>query len=269
MKNLVLLASLATAAWTLAFGTSRANAAQQEEATQATSRRAFRLHRVEPGVAETWVWELCDSSSSAGTCRVVEVIEGEQPRLIVDGTDRVHAEVSRMLARRDAAVRPARSFQLVLLQATKGKGEIDPSLGKGALEALQDVADYLPFTSFRLLDTAFLATTRDGETRVAGPDGLQYIVELSYRDAFAVDGPMIDVMRFRVRGEVVRELGPLIPTAAESEADSAPRGPRTKSVETLLDTSLSMRPGETVVVGTSRLDGGDEALVVLLTAIDG
>lgn len=34
----------------------------------------------------------------------------------------------------------------------------------------------------------------------------------------------------------------------------------------LLATSFSMTVGETLVVGTSKLDGGDEALVVLLTA---
>ena len=34
----------------------------------------------------------------------------------------------------------------------------------------------------------------------------------------------------------------------------------------VLRTSFSMNVGETVVVGTSKLDGGDKALVVLLTA---
>ena len=34
----------------------------------------------------------------------------------------------------------------------------------------------------------------------------------------------------------------------------------------LLGTTFSMKVGETVVVGTSKLNGGSEALVVLLTA---
>jgi hypothetical protein len=37
--------------------------------------------------------------------------------------------------------------------------------------------------------------------------------------------------------------------------------------ENLLSTSFSIRKGETVVVGTSKLDGHDRALVVLLTAL--
>jgi hypothetical protein len=35
----------------------------------------------------------------------------------------------------------------------------------------------------------------------------------------------------------------------------------------LLSTTFSMELGETVVVGTSKLDGPDKALVVLLTAL--
>jgi hypothetical protein len=35
----------------------------------------------------------------------------------------------------------------------------------------------------------------------------------------------------------------------------------------VVQTSFAMDVGETVVVGTSKLDGGDAALVVLLTAV--
>jgi hypothetical protein len=35
----------------------------------------------------------------------------------------------------------------------------------------------------------------------------------------------------------------------------------------VLDTSFNISAGETVVVGTSRVQGGDRALVVLLTAV--
>ena len=38
------------------------------------------------------------------------------------------------------------------------------------------------------------------------------------------------------------------------------------STREILSTSFSIKVGETLVVGTSKLDGGDEALVVLLTA---
>ena len=38
------------------------------------------------------------------------------------------------------------------------------------------------------------------------------------------------------------------------------------AIRWLMDTTFAMRIGETVVVGTSKLNGGSEALVVLLTA---
>ena len=36
-----------------------------------------------------------------------------------------------------------------------------------------------------------------------------------------------------------------------------------------LQTSFTINPGETVVVGTSKLNGDDSAVVVLLTAVQG
>jgi hypothetical protein len=36
---------------------------------------------------------------------------------------------------------------------------------------------------------------------------------------------------------------------------------------TIIDTSFTMDVGETVVVGTSRVKGGDKALIALLTAV--
>lgn len=35
----------------------------------------------------------------------------------------------------------------------------------------------------------------------------------------------------------------------------------------LLDNSFALKPGETIVVGTSRVPEGDTALIVLLTAV--
>jgi hypothetical protein len=239
----------------------------EPQGSQRTYVRGFRLHVVDLSVAETWIWELCERLRAENACRVVEAIEGDEPRLAIEGTDRVHAEVARLLAQRDSATPATRSFQVVLLQATKTGRTMDPALGERSLAALRDVGDYLPFTGFRVLDTAILTTTRNGETRLTGPDGLEYEVGLSFRDTHTVEGPVIEVLQLRVRGEVVHESEPPA-RPGDAEANQRPQ-PRHKSVENLLSTSLSMRPGETAVVGTSRLDGGDEALVVLLTALEG
>ena len=42
---------------------------------------------------------------------------------------------------------------------------------------------------------------------------------------------------------------------------------RTVRVRPMIDTSFTMDVGETVVVGTSRIAGGDKALIALLTAV--
>ena len=45
---------------------------------------------------------------------------------------------------------------------------------------------------------------------------------------------------------------------------SAPRASRNRN---LVASSFSLMPGETIVVGSSKLEGGGAAIVVLLTAI--
>jgi len=56
-------------------------------------------------------------------------------------------------------------------------------------------------------------------------------------------------------------------TPAASAAPPAAVTPPPTVAENLLSTSFSIRKGETVVVGTSKLNGNDRALVVLLTAL--
>jgi hypothetical protein len=243
--------------------------AQNPEGSVRAYVREFPLQRLDPRVVETWVWELCAEMREEPTCRVVGVVGGEQPRVGVEGTDRVHARIARKLAESEAVSRPARTFQLVLLEASRkgtGGGEVDPALSEAARAALRDVADYLPFSSFRVLDTALLSTTWRAQTSLSGPDGLQYSAELAFRDQQGLEGPRIEVQELEVRGEVVVELDP--PPIPQGGTETAEPPRRTKNVQKLLSTSLSMRPGETAVVGTSRLDGGEQALVVLLTAIE-
>ena len=58
---------------------------------------------------------------------------------------------------------------------------------------------------------------------------------------------------------------PLERTVETPEARVQPRVPRAASE--ILSTSFGMAIGETIVVGTSKLDGPSKALVVLLSAV--
>jgi hypothetical protein len=80
-------------------------------------------------------------------------------------------------------------------------------------------------------------------------------------------------MRFRITGNGdlfvdFFNLGeePGIPRAA-SEASKETQGRAPRAPRDLISTSFSLKKGETIVVGTSKIDGTDEALVVLLTAV--
>jgi hypothetical protein len=79
------------------------------------------------------------------------------------------------------------------------------------------------------------------------------------------------VVHLRFRDRVAEQLfveafaldAPAVLPDDPGGAEGARKRPRSQR---LLATSFSMAVGETLVVGTSKLDGGDEALVVLLTA---
>jgi len=144
-----------------------------------------------------------------------------------------------------AEKRPSYSFQAVLLLAdnqTPGSLEGVPA---NAQAAMRDAAKFLPYKSYRLLDLAWVRTSFKGDSRVAGPDGASYLMQVVV-DPHESDGTRVVVNEFN--------LIELLPNGV----------PRPTP---LLRTTFSMAPGETVVVGTSRLDGPNKALVVLLTAI--
>jgi hypothetical protein len=198
-------------------------------------------------------------------------------------------------ALREADVPPAdQAFQLVLMQADRtGTGDPGP-LPAGARKALTDLADFLPYTRYQLLGSAFVRTTRDASLVVEGIGGRSYEAQLRFRGDPRTPGSMLLVERFLLRLVPGDVLGYLMGSAAKA-AGEAGRGAAAPAIappprrapgastpppaaapqptpgptlaESLLDTSFSLRRGETVVVGTSKLDGNGTALVVLLTAL--
>jgi len=112
---------------------------------------------------------------------------------------------------------------------------------KKSIKALDDMKGFLPFKSYRVVDTALVRVIRDEQVqaRVLGPSGDNAVLILRFSSGGA-DGKKLYVNTFNLND------------------DKSGR---------LLQTAFSMDVGESIVVGTSSVSGSDEALVTILTAV--
>lgn len=107
----------------------------------------------------------------------------------------------------------------------------------GAAKAIADLKDFLPYKSYRPLDTVFVIGFGTPNHPVKGQDGRPY--------------------ELRIR--------PLATPAANLHLQLMdPNPPTPNALKWVIDTGVKLDPGETVVVGTSRIDG-TRALLVLVT----
>jgi hypothetical protein len=199
-----------------------------------------------------------------------------------------------------------RGFSVVLLMGeTQGGAGSDSMPPAPALrKALSDVKDFLPYKSYRVLDTQWL---RNGMTRMKGMDDQEYevIVEAGefmrrgsdlLRFDPASGQPGVVVVNFHLQeagaaqnsseefgrsvqiADLERQLRSArariaMPQSAEMKKVIADDIERTEKMirlaraRKLLDSHFEMARGETVVVGTSKMGGGDKGLVVLLTSV--
>jgi len=204
-----------------------------------------------------------------------------------------------------APVNSLQGFGIVLVLGDVQDGSSD-SVPAAARAALGDLRDFLPYRSYRVLDTAWLlasSTTRQAVTsRLRGPDEQDYEVVLdrsngqtpaslqvkfqmseagdrrddtAHRDA-QLKREMLqlsashDALESQLRktsepGEqaALRQRLAEVEIAIETRQKEARYSP---GGATLIATTFTMSLGETVVVGTSRMRGGNKALIVLLTA---
>lgn len=142
----------------------------------------------------------------------------------------------------EAQVNETGLFQVVLLVGQKAPSNKPSDVPENAAQALDDISRFLPYKSYHLVDVSLIRSSGAGETRIAGPEGQDYIVQLAYTTN-------TESGKIFVRGFELANRG---------------SGPD----RSLISTSFSVDPGETIVVGSSRLNGGDQALIVLFTAIE-
>lgn len=167
----------------------------------------------------------------------------------------VQEEVRSMLLERDVPP-PTQVFQVTLLIAREQPPR-RPALPESAKAALDDLQSFLPFRSYELLDSGLIRTADRSSVSLGG--ALGYRAELRYRgDRRPATGMHVD---FELSRRHSRPSTSSPEGSTQEQPDYAWR--------TVVSTSFSMEDDETVVVGTSKLDGGDEALIVLLTALSG
>ncbi|RMH18122.1 MAG: hypothetical protein D6696_13955 [Acidobacteria bacterium] len=164
----------------------------------------------------------------------------------------------------DLSEQPSQSFQVHLLVADVGSGETSfEGLSKSAQKALVDLRDFLPFTTYRLLDFAWLRSSGYASAKMRGPEERLFRVSLRHRSPSEETGGQIFVSHFELSESSETPVADALRSRVMPQGAVVAPLARTP----LISTSFRMEVGETVVVGTSRLDGERKALVVLLTAV--
>lgn len=202
--------------------------------------------------AEVLAWDQCGQKER---CRVAaQTAPGEKRKgfLEVRAEAAVQEKVVRALAREDRQPR-THGFQIVLLAANVKAGGGSPEVPANVQKALADLKGFLPFKSYEVLDTAWLSGTQDRgmEARLVDRQGAGYPIALQFHDTGSPTGHTLFADVFRLRAD---------PFKPQGSTETRPGG-------SLIDTSFGVKEGETLVVGTSKVSGSSEALVVLLTAV--
>lgn len=135
-----------------------------------------------------------------------------------------------------------RGFTVSLVLGEIESGRTAGTFSPAAAKALADLKDFLPYKSYRLLDTTWMIGLTSTNQFLRDADGQQH--------GFFLRSTLISPSAVKV--DMLRLWG---------VASSAPKS----SPELLIDTSFNLKVGETIVVGTSRIDS-DRGLILLVTA---
>jgi hypothetical protein len=226
----------------------------------------FEIRFMDLHAAEQLAWDQCSNKERCQISASAFVSNDPSARWVgetlkgfldVRADTATHERISRALAKADAAPL-TQSFQVLLLAASARPAN-GPEVPEAARKALADLRSFLPYKGYQVLDSSWLRATQDKVTegRVVGRDGAGYSLKLRFRITASEE---LFVDAFELNEE------PWAPSPApEGSKEGKARAPH--APRDLISTSFSLKKGETIVVGTSKLDGSDEALVVLLTAV--
>ena len=168
-----------------------------------------------------------------------------------------------VFAEKDGGLPSTRLFQIIMIEGTL-TGSVDTEgIPKVALDSLNGMKDFLPYKGYRLLDTALIRTAMNARTTLKGPRGRPFDVWLSVAPGQSGDGPDLFFRQF----EVSEARPPMPPKPEAGERGEAAAAPTPQPQRNLISTSFGMDVGETLVVGSSRMEGDQVALILLVTAL--
>jgi hypothetical protein len=200
---------------------------------------------------------LCASTASAQDLeRRIEAVEVERRAVdrAIEKIREVQVESQRFLRSNDAS----HGFSVILAVGDLQGGTPARNLPEAASKALADLSQFLPYKSYELLDAQWILGSPRSTGRLRGPENREYELVLRTTPR-AENGVHID-FNLHEPGLPFGSLMGRKVTGGGTQVVLARQPGR------LIDTSFTMDVGETVVVGTSRLQG-DKALIVLLTAV--
>jgi hypothetical protein len=208
--------------------------------------RVYTPRFLHPNNAAALAFQVCGEDR----CEIESM--GDQG-LVLTTTTELHAEYSALLAARDVPP-PTQEFRVILLRANQS--DTMPEVPADAQGALEDLRDMLAFTGFEAIDSGWLRTSGWGTTTLGEAGAFQ--VELHFAGDPRQDSALL-IEGFELTHAPVywENLG---------DPQAIPR-PHLGDAKRVLSSQFGINVGETVVVGTSRMNGGSDALVVLLTAL--
>ena len=212
------------------------------EASAPRIERPYKAYYLGAGELDALVAQFCSEEGGYQTC------EGRfyEGYVRLSATEDVHSRFAAWLKVHDVPP-PTQVFHVHLFTADNGSAPAEP-IPAALAPVLKDLAGFLPFRSFHLISTGLVRTSRDGRIDLGSEP--HFVVDLRFAGDPA-GGKPLQIEQFELsRRQMVQGEGGAMQVANFD----------------VLRTSFSMNVGETVVVGTSKLDGGDKALVVLLTA---
>ncbi|HKV12367.1 MAG TPA: hypothetical protein VJ725_29760 [Thermoanaerobaculia bacterium] len=147
-------------------------------------------------------------------------------------------------------------FHITLLFASSGAPAQNEAqdLPKSVQKAIADLRDFLPFKSYRTIDSALVRLNGRGRVPLNGPNGERYSASLEYHELDTKGSFLVDQFALTLQPEAK-------PDGHHLQPGHAPKAPEQPIVS-----SFRIARGESVVVGSSGLGVG-KALIIVLTAV--